>query len=84
MIDAVRYLVDNGIKWRAMPADFPAWDRVYAFYRRWRDTGLVKELHDLLCRKVRAAAGRDTEPSAGIIDAQSVRAASSVPRATSG
>ncbi|MGW2597147.1 transposase [Streptomyces klenkii] len=36
LLDAVRYLVDNGIKWRAMPADFPAWDRVYAFCRRWR------------------------------------------------
>ncbi|MET8973825.1 transposase [Streptomyces hydrogenans] len=37
MVDAVRYLVDNGIKWRAMPADLPPWDRVYAFFRRWRD-----------------------------------------------
>ncbi|MFF0479595.1 transposase [Streptomyces sp. NPDC004284] len=37
MPDAVRYLVDNGIKWWAMPADFPPWDRVYAFFRRWRD-----------------------------------------------
>ncbi|WP_078093212.1 transposase [Streptomyces sp. fd1-xmd] len=34
MVDAVRYLVDDGIKWRAMPADLPAWDRVYAFFRR--------------------------------------------------
>lgn len=39
MLDAVRYPVDNGIKWRAMPADFPPWDRVYAFFRRWRDLG---------------------------------------------
>ncbi|MFJ4554461.1 transposase, partial [Streptomyces sp. NPDC088817] len=31
---------DNGIKWRAMPADFPPWDRVYAFFRRWRDHDL--------------------------------------------
>ncbi|MFB7282252.1 transposase [Streptomyces hydrogenans] len=37
MVDAVRYLVDNGIKWRAMPADLPPRDRVYAFCRRWRD-----------------------------------------------
>ncbi|WP_251023396.1 transposase [Streptomyces sp. ISL-10] len=37
ILDAIRYLVDNGIKWRAMPADFPPWDRVYAFFRRWRD-----------------------------------------------
>jgi len=84
MIDAIRYLVDNGIKWRAMPADFPAWDRVYAFCRRWRKNGLIKELHDRLRGKVRQAAGRDPEPTAGIIDAQSVRAAATVPAATSG
>ncbi|MDT0551603.1 transposase, partial [Streptomyces lonegramiae] len=41
LLDAIRYLVDNGIKWRAMPVDFPPWDRVYAFFRRWRDHGLV-------------------------------------------
>ncbi|WP_329460247.1 transposase [Streptomyces sp. NBC_01497] len=42
-LDAVRYLVDNGIKWRAMPADFPPWHRVYAFFRRRRDHGLTRE-----------------------------------------
>ncbi|WP_327709831.1 transposase [Streptomyces sp. NBC_00464] len=34
LVDAVRCLVAGGITWRAMPADFPAWDRVYAFLRR--------------------------------------------------
>ncbi|WP_408054929.1 transposase [Streptomyces sp. CMC78] len=53
MLDAVRYLVDSGTKWRAIPADFPPWDRVYAFFRRWRDHGLVKEFHDRLRLKVR-------------------------------
>ncbi|WP_055585877.1 IS5 family transposase, partial [Peterkaempfera griseoplana] len=84
MIDAVRYLVDNGIKWRAMPADFPVWDRVYAFWRRWRDKGFIRELHDRLRDRVREAAGRDREPTAGIIDSQSVKAAASVPAATRG
>ncbi|MFF9645904.1 transposase [Kitasatospora aureofaciens] len=79
MVDAVRYLVAGGITWRAMPDDFPEWDRVYAFFRRWRDTGLVAEFHDRLRDRVREAAGRDPEPTAGIIDAQSVKAASSVP-----
>jgi transposase len=74
MLDAIRYLVDNGVKWRAMPADFPPWDRVYAFFRRWRDHGMVKEFHDRLRRKVREQAGRDPEPSAGVIDSQSVKA----------
>lgn len=45
MIDAVRYATGNGIKWRSMPVGFPAWDRVYAFFRRWHEKGLVREFH---------------------------------------
>ncbi|MBN6541569.1 IS5 family transposase [Actinacidiphila bryophytorum] len=74
ILDAVRYLVDNGSKWRAMPADFPPWDRVYAFFRRWRDDCLVTEFHDRLRGQVRTRAGRDAEPTAGVIDSQSVKA----------
>jgi transposase len=74
VLDAIRYLVDNGIKWRAMPADFPPWDRVYAFFRRWRDHVLVKEFHDRLRGQVRERLGRDAEPTAGVIDSQSVKA----------
>ncbi|MGX1117264.1 transposase [Streptomyces ambofaciens] len=70
MLDAIRYLVDNGIKWRAMPADFPPWDRVYAFFRRWRDHGLVREFHDRLRGQVREKLGRDAEPTAAVIDSQ--------------
>ncbi|MFF8619337.1 transposase [Streptomyces sp. NPDC015350] len=84
MVDAVRYLVTGGITWRARPADFPAWDRVYAFFRRWRDKGLTAELHDRLHDRVREAAGRDPGPTAGVIDAQPVRGAASVPAATRG
>ncbi|KMS91346.1 transposase [Streptomyces regensis] len=74
MLDAIRYLVDNGIKWRAMPADFPPWDRIYAFFRRWRDNALVKEFHDRLRARVREELGRDAQPTAGVIDSQSVKA----------
>ncbi|MET7498623.1 IS5 family transposase [Streptomyces sp900116325] len=84
MLDAIRYLVAGGISWRAMPADFPGWARVYAFFRRWREHGLIAEFHDRLRGKVREHGGREVEPSAGIIDAQSVRAAASVPTASSG
>ncbi|MFI9825810.1 IS5 family transposase [Streptomyces sp. NPDC052013] len=78
MIDAIRYLVDNGIKWRAMPADFPPWPRVYAFFARWRDVGLVAELHDRLREAVRDSEGRGAEPSAAVIDSQSVKADATV------
>ncbi|MGY1545800.1 IS5 family transposase [Streptomyces sp. MN6] len=84
MIDAVRYLVDNGIKWRAMPADCPPWPRVYAFFARWRDAGLVAELHDRLRGAVRDAQGRDQEPSAAVVDSQSVKADATVTFASRG
>ncbi|MBZ2407266.1 IS5 family transposase [Streptomyces sp. L06] len=74
MLDAVFYVLDNGIKWRAMPVDFPAWDRVYAFFRRWRRGGLIAELHDRLRRKIREQADREAEPTAAVIDSQSVKA----------
>ncbi|MFI1169495.1 transposase [Streptomyces sp. NPDC020801] len=74
MLDAIRYLVNMGIKRRAMPAGFPPRDRVCAFLRRWRDHGLVKEFPDRLPGQVRIGLGRDTEPAAGVIDSQSVRA----------
>ncbi|MGO4417259.1 IS5 family transposase [Streptomyces sp. MCAF7] len=57
-----------------MPVDFPPWDRVYAFFRRWRENALVKEFHDRLRAKVREKLGRDAEPTAGVIDSQSVKA----------
>jgi transposase len=84
MIDAVRYLVDNGCKWRALPADFPGWDRVYTFYRRWRDKGLITELHDRLRERLREDEGRSAEPTAAVIDSQSVKAAASVPAGSRG
>jgi len=74
ILDAIRYLVDNGIKWRSMPVDFPPWDRVYAFFRRWCDHDLVREFHDRLRGRVREMLGKDTEPTAGVIDSQSVKA----------
>lgn len=66
--------MDNGAKWRAMPADFPPWDRAYAFFRRWRDHVLVREFHNQLRDRVRQKAGRDAEPTAGVIDSQSAKA----------
>ncbi|MEU1534683.1 hypothetical protein [Streptomyces fagopyri] len=70
--DAICHLVGNGIKGRETPADFPPWDRVYAFVRRWGDHALVKGDRDLLRARVRTRRG-GTEPTAGVIDSHSVR-----------
>ncbi|MFF8618913.1 transposase [Streptomyces sp. NPDC015350] len=84
LLDAIRYLVVGGISWRATPADFPAWARVHAFFRRRREHGLIAEFHGRLRGTLREREGRESEPTAGIIDAQSVRAAATVPAASRG
>ncbi|GAB3853242.1 IS5 family transposase [Dactylosporangium cerinum] len=85
-IDAIFYLVDNGVKWRALPADFPPWRTVYGFLARWSDDLTTIELADQLRAQLRVAHGRDLHPTAGCIDAQSVHetAEATVPRASSG
>jgi transposase len=78
MLDAVRYLVDNGVKWMALPVDFPYWRAVCDFFRRWRTCDDVRELHQRLRRTARERKGRGAEPRAGVIDSQSVDASETV------
>jgi len=82
--DAIGYVVDNGVKWRNLPADFPPWRTVHAIFTRWGRDGDTLALHNDLREKVRQDAGREAEPSAAIIDSQSVRAAETVGAASRG
>jgi transposase len=84
MVDAVAYVTRNGIEWRAMPADFPPWDSVYAFYQRWNARGLPQHLVTRLRGRLREHQGRQPEPTACIIDSQIVKCADTVSKATSG
>lgn len=84
MVDAVSYVVRNGIEWRALPADFPPWEAVYAFFQRWSQRGLPQALVDRLRTRLRVRAGRDAQPSAAIVDSQSVKAADTVGAASRG
>ncbi|QKV97195.1 IS5 family transposase [Streptomyces sp. NA02950] len=84
ILDAIQYVVDNGVKWPALPGDYPPWKAVYRFFTRWRKQGLIGEFHDRLRAAMREAQGRDTEPTAGVIDSQSAKGTSTVEAATSG
>jgi transposase len=83
-VDAIRYLVREGIRWRAMPADFPHWRTVYGALDGWDKTGATGAMHDELRRQCRIAAGRTPEPTAAVIDSQSVRAAETIGRNSRG
>jgi transposase len=84
IIEAILYLDRTGCAWRYLPADFPPWQTVYGYFAAWRDDGTLARLHDVLRAQVRTAAGRKPQPTAAVIDSQSVRAADTVPKATRG
>ncbi|WP_229858687.1 IS5 family transposase, partial [Amycolatopsis acidiphila] len=75
VLDAIGYLTRYGIEWRALPADFPPWSAVYAFFQRWSERGLPHRLADRLRGRIRVACGRAELPTAAVIDAQTVRGA---------
>ena len=77
------YLDRAGCPWRYLPDSFPPWPTVYGYFATWRDDGTLARLHDALRAQVRAPP-RDAEPTAAVIDSQSVRAADTVPRPAAG
>ncbi|MFE5549977.1 IS5 family transposase [Streptomyces sp. NPDC056534] len=84
IVDAIRYIVDNGAKWRALPADFPPWETVDGFFSRWNRAGVVAWIREQLRRRIRTALGRSPHPVTLIVDSQSVKAASTVGKKTRG
>jgi putative transposase len=74
VLNALFYLVKNGSGWRALPHDFPPEGTVREYFHRWWRNGTWERLNEALRRQVRRQAGRDDEPSAGILDSQSVKA----------
>ena len=84
IVDAIRYVVDTGCKWRALPADFPPFQTVFGFFSRWRAAGIFHLIRDQLRRRVRRATGASPHPVAAVIDSQSVKVAATVPKSTSG
>ena len=74
ILDAVFfYVLKSGCPWRLLPREFPPWKTVYDWFRRWRLDGTWERLNAELRERLRSHLGRDPNPSAGIVDSQSVR-----------
>ena len=73
VVNAILYVLRNGIVWRALPHDFPPWKTAYHYFRAWRADGTWAAIHDALRERVRVADGREVSPSAAILDSQSVK-----------
>jgi putative transposase len=72
-MNAIFYVNKQGCTWRGMPHDFPAWQTVYDYFREWTKAGVWEQINDTLRRAVRVAEGKDPEPTAGMVDSQSVK-----------
>jgi putative transposase len=73
VIDAILYVLRNGVVWRALPHDFPPWPTAYWYFRGWRLDGTWEAIQAELRGQVRRAEGREATPSAAILDSQSVK-----------
>ena len=73
IVDAVFYVLRGGCAWRLLPHDFPPWKTVYHYFRLWRIEGTWERLHEALRRRIRVRLGRDPQPSAAVVDSQSVK-----------
>lgn len=73
ILNALLYLSRTGCQWRMLPHDLPAWEKVYAYFSQWRGDGTWERLNRELRIEVRVSEGKDPEPSAAILDSQSVK-----------
>ena len=73
VVNAILYSLRSECQWRMLPTDFPPHQTVYHYFRTWRCAGVWERMHDTLREALREASGRTREPSAGIIDSQTVK-----------
>jgi putative transposase len=73
ILDAVFYVLRSGCAWRLLPRDFPPWETVYHYFRKWSLDGTWERLNHTLRECLRTTLGRNPQPSAGIVDSQSAK-----------
>jgi putative transposase len=73
ILNAIFYVVKSGCPWRLLPDDFRPWKTIYHYFRSWRLDGTWERMHAALRERVRVRLKRNPQPSAGIVDSQSVK-----------
>src|SRR5215208_5553311 len=73
ILDAILYVLKSGCAWRLLPHDFPPWKTVYHYFRFWRSDGTWERMHSALRKGVRVRLQRNPQPSAAIVDSQSIK-----------
>jgi putative transposase len=73
ILNAIFYLLKSGCPWRLLPREFPPWETVYWWFRKWREDGTFEHINAALREALRTRSGRNSLPSAAIADSQSAK-----------
>jgi putative transposase len=73
ILNAILYILRSGCPWRLLPHEFPKWQTVYYYFRRWQQAGVWDQILRTLRMQMRQKQGREAEPSAAVIDSQSIK-----------
>ena len=73
ILNAIFYVLRSGCQWRLLPHDFPRWPTVYHYFRKWRIDGSWEQINRAIRERLRVRMKRNPQPSAGIVDSQSVK-----------
>jgi putative transposase len=73
VVNAIFYIERSGCQWRMLPKDFPPRSTVGEYFYQWRDDGTTQKIHDALREQVRQQSGKASQPTAAIVDSQSVK-----------
>lgn len=73
IVNGILYILRTGASWRQMPHDLPNGKTVHYYFRLWSKQGIWKQAVDALRSQARRELGREEEPSAAIIDSQSIK-----------
>ncbi len=84
IVNALLYQARTGCQWRYLPHDLPPKSAVYYYFGLWRDDGTAETIHELLRCLAREMRRRREDPSAVVLDSQTVRASVNAPKETTG
>ena len=73
VVNGILYLLRSGCAWRAIPHDLPNWNTCRHYFDRFVRDGTWQIIHERLRERCRWQAGKTAQPSAAIIDSQSVK-----------
>lgn len=73
VVNAILSVLASGVQWRYLPKEYPTWQSVYYYFRKFERDGTWLRVHEQLRSQLRKKTGKHKHPTAGCLDSQSVK-----------